>query len=77
MDRPDPFFYRSASLPTPPADRPGGPGAQVAQLVEQRTENPRVAGSIPALGTTYLIDFKRFFDLPAMAGFYCVLLSTQ
>jgi hypothetical protein len=27
--------------------------AQVAQLVEQRTENPRVAGSIPALGTTH------------------------
>ncbi len=25
--------------------------AQVAQLVEQWTENPRVAGSIPALGT--------------------------
>ncbi len=25
--------------------------AQVAQLVEQRTENPCVAGSIPALGT--------------------------
>jgi hypothetical protein len=25
-------------------------GAQIAQLVEQRTENPRVAGSIPALG---------------------------
>ena len=25
--------------------------AEVAQLVEQRTENPRVAGSIPALGT--------------------------
>ena len=24
--------------------------AQLAQLVEQRTENPRVAGSIPALG---------------------------
>ena len=24
--------------------------AQIAQLVEQRTENPRVAGSIPALG---------------------------
>ena len=23
---------------------------QIAQLVEQRTENPRVAGSIPALG---------------------------
>ena len=28
--------------------------AQVAQLVEQRTENPRVGGSIPPLGTTSL-----------------------
>ena len=28
--------------------------AQIAQLVEQRTENPRVAGSIPALGTLYV-----------------------
>ncbi len=27
--------------------------AFVAQLVEQRTENPRVAGSIPAEGTIY------------------------
>ena len=27
--------------------------AQIAQLVEQRTENPRVAGSIPALGTLF------------------------
>ena len=26
---------------------------QVAQLVEQRTENPRVGGSIPPLATTY------------------------
>ena len=25
--------------------------AQIAQLVEQRTENPRVLGSIPSLGT--------------------------
>ncbi len=25
--------------------------AQIAQLVEQRTENPRVGGSIPSLGT--------------------------
>ena len=25
--------------------------SQIAQSVEQRTENPRVAGSIPALGT--------------------------
>ena len=28
--------------------------AQVAQLVEQRTENPRVGGSIPPLGTIFL-----------------------
>ena len=26
---------------------------QVAQLVEQRTENPRVGGSIPSLATTH------------------------
>ena len=29
--------------------------AQVAQLVEQRTENPRVGGSIPPLATIILI----------------------
>ena len=28
-----------------------GRGAEVAQSVEQRTENPRVIGSIPILGT--------------------------
>jgi hypothetical protein len=31
--------------------RPVEHQAQVAQLVEQRTENPRVGGSIPPLGT--------------------------
>ena len=31
--------------------------AQVAQLVEQRTENPRVGGSIPPLGTTFFLLF--------------------
>ena len=30
---------------------PGRHFAQIAQSVEQRTENPRVAGSSPALGT--------------------------
>ena len=35
--------------------------AQIAQLVEQRTENPRVAGSIPALGTTHCLTFVRLF----------------
>ena len=31
----------------------GNGDAQIAQLVEQWTENPCVAGSIPALGTCY------------------------
>ena len=31
--------------------RPFAFGGQVAQLVEQRTENPRVGGSIPPLAT--------------------------
>ena len=30
--------------------------AQVAQSVEQRTENPRVGGSIPPLGTIILVS---------------------
>ena len=29
--------------------------AQIAQLVEQRTENPRVVGSIPTLGTVQVL----------------------
>jgi hypothetical protein len=33
--------------------------AQIAQLVEQRIENPRVAGSIPALGTIFLSFFQK------------------
>ena len=43
-----------------------GQEAQIAQSVEQRTENPRVAGSIPALGTIVfsflLITFSRKFE---------------
>ena len=31
--------------------------AQVAQLVEQGTENPCVGGSIPPLGTTFFYFF--------------------
>ncbi len=36
--------------------------AQVAQLVEQWTENPRVGGSIPPLGTIFLSS-PAFFGL--------------
>ncbi len=37
--------------------------AAVAQSVEQRTENPRVGGSIPSCGTTML-------SLPLKQGFF-------
>ena len=42
--------------------------ASVAQLVEQRTENPRVAGSIPALGifvakSNEIIEYGRVAQL--------------
>ena len=38
------------SNPTPATQLGHVPFAQVAQLVEQRTENPRVTGSTPVLG---------------------------
>ena len=41
-----------APFPRAPVSGRHRPG-QVAQLVEQRTENPCVAGSIPALATIY------------------------
>ena len=52
------FFFRNSlqfkkvSLPLQPQTRNNG---AIAQLVEQRTENPCVAGSIPA-GTTKKIN---------------------
>ena len=33
------------------------PNGQIAQLVEQRIENPRVPGSIPGLATTFFYRF--------------------
>jgi len=36
--------------------------AWIAQLVEQRIENPRVAGSIPAPGTTIFLKVNRLED---------------
>ena len=32
--------------------------AQIAQLVEQRTENPRVTGSIPVLGIIFFLKIR-------------------
>ena len=49
------FFYKRRSQGLPGLSWPWQPFlpgyAQVAQLVEQWTENPRVGGSIPPLGT--------------------------
>ena len=36
--------------------------ASVAQLVEQRTENPRVVGSTPTGGTTYPADVAHLVE---------------
>ncbi len=49
MDKPDFITYKLALLSC--CRFAAGYGAQVAQLVEQGTENPRVGGSIPSLGT--------------------------
>ena len=60
LDTPKPFFYKAAASCPVQETRFGPPRfvsrgaslwAQVAQLVEQRTENPRVGGSNPPLGT--------------------------
>src|SRR4051812_1854852 len=48
------------------------PDAQVAQLVEQRTENPRVGGSIPSLGTIHFL-----FAEPANRAFQNVCLCSE
>src|SRR5229473_2009787 len=45
--------------------KPAVSGAQVAQLVEQRTENPCVGGSTPPLGTTL---FAKYRNKPARLG---------
>ena len=48
------------------------PNGQVAQLVEQRTENPRVGGSIPSLAITltrcFLSHYLKWVTLGRWAG---------
>ena len=41
---------------------PGRQHATVAQSVEQRTENPRVGGSIPPCGTRLSLTVSRFCE---------------
>lgn len=48
------FLIMVLSYPSEAADSPERrANGHIAQLVEQRTENPCVAGSIPALSTYY------------------------
>jgi hypothetical protein len=51
------------------AGQPGNKDGQVAQLVEQRIENPRVDGSIPPLATKIqrptVLSWAFSFVLPA------------
>src|SRR5690606_30227979 len=53
----------SPLTPCPKRLESPSPFAQIAQLVEQRIENPRVAGSNPALGTPKKPRFSRGFLL--------------
>ena len=58
LDRVATISYKPRPSPAPAsAGRASGtpPKAQVAQLVEQRTENPRVGGSNPPLGTILIL----------------------
>ena len=54
--------------------------AQIAQLVEQRTENPCVRGSSPRLGTTsfsfpfFYFQTPIFFHPPSREGLEYLLL---
>jgi hypothetical protein len=70
MDSPSFFFYNPASF----AGNSFAPDAQIAQLVEQRIENPRVGGSNPPLGTTFpaFINLTNRIETSAQI-FLCVL----
>ena len=66
------FFFRNSlqfkkvSLPLQPQTRNNG---AIAQLVEQRTENPCVPGSIPG-GTTNDSVIKKSLELLKFKGFF-------
>ena len=47
--------------------------AQVAQSVEQRTENPRVGGSIPPLGTIFLFLYVLYHLKPPISPYLATL----
>ena len=47
---------------------------QVAQLVEQWTENPRVGGSIPPLATISLLKEPRQFKATIFLGIFFLIV---
>ena len=56
-------FYYITFNQVVPGSNPGTLiDAQIAQLVEQRTENPRVTGSIPVLGIWDISSVGRALD---------------
>ena len=57
LDRPAASTYNPAFSPNVACAATGR--AQVAQLVEQRIENPRVGGSNPPLGTIFVCASPR------------------
>ena len=61
MSPPDLAYSRQVQLQCA-APRSNSVG-QVAQLVEQRTENPRVGGSIPPLATILFKDLRLFREI--------------
>ena len=48
----------------------------IAQSVEQRTENPRVAGSIPARATKSLVNYSLSFFYTIKLLFNCIFINT-
>ena len=58
--------FKKVSLPLQPQTRNNG---AIAQLVEQRTENPCVPGSIPG-GTTIDSVIKKSLELLKFKGFF-------
>ena len=48
--------------------------AQIAQLVEQGTENPCVLGSIPSLGTIKEAEMLLFFYIYILPSFFTLSL---
>ena len=56
--------------------RSRSPYAPVAQLVEQRTENPRVGGSIPPGTTIFLFDFTYTKKGIILMSFFIIFFQT-